>query len=217
MAEAATPCVASGFSVLDAVLPGSGWACGALSEVLLDQPGIGELALLRPALAKISQEGAWLAWVAPPSPPYAPALLQMGICLERLLVVPSKGLDALWCVEQILASGAFGGVVAWLPDAQPPQLRRLQVAAQGQRTLAFVMRPSACAQQSSAAPLRIRLQAGQHPRAGLSVHVLKRRGAPVAHPLEIDISRPVFRIDHGFHALAGTAFPAPSARSFSAV
>ncbi|WP_018608020.1 translesion DNA synthesis-associated protein ImuA [Uliginosibacterium gangwonense] len=217
VAELGADCVASGYAALDALLPGAGWPCGALSELLLDQPGIGELELLHPALARLSAEGAWLAWVAPALPVYAPALLQWGLSLERLLVLPVKGLDALWCVEQILSSGAFGGVVAWLPEAQPPQMRRLQVAAQGQRPLAFVMRPSACAQQSSPAPLRVALHAGRHARAGLSVHVFKRRGAPVAQSIEIDIPRPVFRIDHGFPALAGAPFSASSARSLSAV
>ena len=41
----------SGFALLDAQLPGGGWPHGALTELLLAQPGIGELRLLAPALA----------------------------------------------------------------------------------------------------------------------------------------------------------------------
>ena len=42
---------ASGFDVLDAQLPGGGWPHGVLTELLLPQPGVGELRLLAPALA----------------------------------------------------------------------------------------------------------------------------------------------------------------------
>lgn len=41
----------SGFDALDAQLPGGGWPHGVLTELLLPQPGIGELRLLAPALA----------------------------------------------------------------------------------------------------------------------------------------------------------------------
>ena len=34
--------LASGFAALDAVLPGGGWPAGALTELLLPQPGVGE-------------------------------------------------------------------------------------------------------------------------------------------------------------------------------
>ena len=42
----------SGFAALDAQLPGGGWPHGVLTELLLAQPGIGELRLLAPSLAK---------------------------------------------------------------------------------------------------------------------------------------------------------------------
>ena len=44
-------CTASGFALLDAQLPGGGWPHGVLTELLLAQPGIGELRLLAPTLA----------------------------------------------------------------------------------------------------------------------------------------------------------------------
>jgi len=51
---AATRCTATGFDALDAQLPGGGWPHGVLTELLLAQPGIGELRLLAPALAALS-------------------------------------------------------------------------------------------------------------------------------------------------------------------
>ena len=50
-AQATSP---SGFAALDAELPGGGWPHGVLTELLLPQPGIGELRLLAPTLAALS-------------------------------------------------------------------------------------------------------------------------------------------------------------------
>ena len=50
-AQAVSP---SGFAALDALLPGGGWPHGALTELLLPQPGIGELRLLAPVLAAVA-------------------------------------------------------------------------------------------------------------------------------------------------------------------
>lgn len=47
----------SGFAALDAQLPGGGWPHGTLTELLLGQPGIGELRLLAPALTPVATPG----------------------------------------------------------------------------------------------------------------------------------------------------------------
>ena len=65
------PARSTGFAALDAVLPGGGWPGNALTELLLDAPGAGELRLLAPGLAAAT---APVLWVAPPLVPYAPAL-----------------------------------------------------------------------------------------------------------------------------------------------
>src|SRR5436189_6488747 len=63
----------SGFAALDAALPGRGWPQGALTEVLLEREGIGELRLTMPALVQLQAQGLNVVWVAPPHPPYPPA------------------------------------------------------------------------------------------------------------------------------------------------
>src|SRR5258708_38997290 len=75
---AGTPAIPCGFPGLDAELPGGGWPAGALTEILPAHEGIGELRLLGPALAGLSQLGLRLAWIAPPHLPYAPALAAAG-------------------------------------------------------------------------------------------------------------------------------------------
>lgn len=57
---------ASGFATLDAQLPGQGWPHGELTELLLAQPGIGELRLLAPALAAIGGAATGAAAAAGP-------------------------------------------------------------------------------------------------------------------------------------------------------
>ena len=103
--------IPSGHAELDAELPGGGWPCGNLTEILVDRSGLGEMTLLLPALARLSQAGGWLALVAPPWRPQAPAWAAAGVALERLVVVQA-GRQAAWCCEQLLASGGFAGVLA---------------------------------------------------------------------------------------------------------
>lgn len=45
-------CLPSGHGTLDLMLPGGGWPTGALTELLIQQPGIGEVRLLQPVLAR---------------------------------------------------------------------------------------------------------------------------------------------------------------------
>ena len=179
--------VPTGHPELDAELPGGGWPRGNLTEILVDRSGLGELSLLLPALASLSAAGGWLALVAPPCLPHAPAWAAAGLALERLVVVRADA-QAAWCCEQLLACGGFAGVLAWPPaTVDAKALRRLQVAAEGRSTLACLWRPAAQAATPSPAPLRVLLAAGED---GLAVRILKRRGRPAARPLNLSIARP---------------------------
>jgi cell division inhibitor SulA/protein ImuA len=184
--EASIP---SGHVALDAELPGGGWPRGNLTEILVDHSGFGEMALLLPALAQLSAAGGWLALVAPPWLPHAPAWAAAGVALERLVIVRAER-QAAWSVEQLLASGGFAGVLAW-PEAglDARALRRLQVAAEGRPVFACLWRSIATAGSPSPAPLRVLLNPA--PAMGaLSVQIPKRRGRPAARPLILSIPRP---------------------------
>lgn len=177
--------LASGYPELDRYLPGGGWPPAALTEILTGQYGIGELRLLMPALAQLSagetesvydeySEPGWIAWVAPPFQPYAPALQQSGIDLSRMLIVrPKDDSELLWSAEQALSSGTCAAVLLW-PDRLDDQAsRRLQLAAEKGHSWAIAFRPLTARQQASAAALRLELQStGQ----GTRVHILKSRG-----------------------------------------
>jgi cell division inhibitor SulA/protein ImuA len=175
--------LASGYPKLDRCLPGGGWPQQALTEILTDQYGIGELRLLMPALAQLSAEEAhygeqtepgWIAWIDPPFQPYAPALQQSGIDLSRMLVVrPKDDSDLLWSAEQALSSGTCAAVLLWPDKLDDQGSRRLQLAAEKGHSWAIAFRPLTARQQPSAASLRLELQStGQ----GTRVHILKSRG-----------------------------------------
>lgn len=163
----------SGCAELDAELPGGGWPRGALSEILIEQDGIGEFGLVAPALAALTQARQRVVLIAPPYIPYAPALAAAGIDLAHLVQIDAQSTDAHWTAEQCLRAGCCGAVLNWLPKADYRQLRRLQLAAESGAALAFVFRPASAAAQSSPAALRLRVSA----EAGATgIEILKCRG-----------------------------------------
>lgn len=184
LARMAVPGLSTGFAALDAVLPGGGWPVASITELMPAHEGIGELRLLGPALAALSREQRHLAWIAPPHLPYAPALAAAGIRTTQMVIVRTRSpREALWATEQALRSNACGAVLAWPSrETDYTALRRLQVAAEGSRALAFLFRSPKAASQPSPAVLRLVLDTDA---GGLAVTVAKRRGAPLAQPVRI--------------------------------
>lgn len=169
---------ATGCAALDRELHGSGWPRGALTELLLAQPGIGELQLLLPLLADLSRRQLLQVWINPPFIPYAPALAQRGIALESLLIVRSEPQHLLWACEQALRSAACGAVLYWpARQIRYAELRKLQVAAAAQNTVGFLFRDTNAGAQTSPATLRLQLTAAADTdNSQLSIRILKQRG-----------------------------------------
>lgn len=177
----------SGFPELDTLLPEGGWTQGALTELLVPNEGIGALQLLLPALARLSQQRRWIAWVAPPYVPYPPALAAAGVDLSHLLLIhPRAGGDGLQAVEQSLRSGTCGAVLAWPMAGDGATLRRLQVAAAEGNSWGILFRPDHFAEQPSPAVLRLRVVRSQN---GIEVSLLKRRGGWAAGPVALSMDR----------------------------
>ena len=148
----------TGCSDLDAALPGGGWPIASLTEILIEHHGLGELALLMPALARLSQGERVIVWVAPPYIPYAPALIGAGLELRHVLVVQAATPDdVLWSAEQALRSGSCAAVLLW---AEPSThwLRRLQLAAEAGASWGVLFRTVEAQTRSSYAALRLRVQ-----------------------------------------------------------
>ncbi len=165
----------TGWDALDAELPGQGWPRQSLVEILQAQPGQLEWRLTAAALQQQSAQRQPIIVLGAPQPPHASGLAQQGINPEQLVwIQASSPQERLWALEQIIRANCAGALLAWLPQAQPEQIRRLQISAQQFQGLAFVFRPDSCLRQASAAPLRISARCGA--LWSLQVHIAKRRG-----------------------------------------
>lgn len=184
LADAQGATLHTGFAELDAELPGGGWPAGALIELLAEHPGVGEISLLLPLMQRTPPE-RWIAWIAPPLLPYAPALAAAGVPLERLLLIqPATADEVLWATRQASGGGSCALVLAWPARLDTAALRRLQLAAEESATPLFLFRTPSAARHASPAALRLQLS----PTAdGLRIDILKRRGPPAAHPIHLTL------------------------------
>ena len=177
--------LSTGHPCLDAELPNHGWPQSSLLELMLQQPGIGELQLLKPMLVKLTKDQR-VAFVQPPHIPQAMAFRNWGIDTSRFLwIKTSSTADALWTTEQILKNGSCGAVVFWQNNIRAESLRRLNLAAQSTETWFWLMRPMACSAEASPAPLRLGLRPAL---GGIAVEVLKRRGPATDDILFVPLS-----------------------------
>jgi protein ImuA len=186
-----TQTVSTGYSTLDSLLADRGWPKAGLVELLSDQVGIGELRLLGPALAQLSlHERRWITWINPPHIPYAPALIEMGIDVGKVLLVhPKTHADALWALEQAIKSGSCSAALAWLDESKltAKDVRRLKLATRRGETLTVLFRPSTAVKRQSMAELRIRMQHASIPDR-LCVEILKRRGGWPIEQLALELA-----------------------------
>ncbi len=120
--------VRSGVASVDELLPGGGFPRGALSE-LAGGPASGKTAVALAVFAALGLDEL-AAYVDGRGEIYPPAAAELGVDLERLLVVrpaalphagPAGLLSTLWAAEALLACGAFAAVA--IDVAQPRSLR----------------------------------------------------------------------------------------------
>lgn len=175
--QAGQAVVATGFEALDVQLPGGGWPCNSLTELLQPQPSLCEWRLLSPALAGLVANGGQILLVGPPKRPHAPGLVKLGITEKNLVwIAADTPAERLWTTEQLVKANPRGGaILAWLPQARAEQLRRLQVHAQSCDCPVFLFRPEAAQLDASPAPLRVLMTLGTDWE--LHVRILKRKGA----------------------------------------
>ncbi len=186
----------TGFTELDRVLPHGGWPQDAIIELISPAPGLGDIALVLPELARLSQQEGVVACIAPPWLLHGPMLEESGVCLERLLCVPgasaptNKALsmaankthkrtkDPLqsqqWAAEQIIKSGGCNGLLYWQAKPLPfIHYRRLQMLCGQFHCPVFMFHQSAPLNS----PSSVRLQIMKRAENQLHIQVLKVRGA----------------------------------------
>ena len=169
----------TGFAQLDDLLPDAGWPAASLMELLLPSAGIGELRLLMSAIKALSQsQPRWIAWINPPFIPYAPALKDLGVDINKMLLIhPRSHADALWALERATRSGSCSLAMAWLDEQQIKlkDTQRLQVAARQGETLTCLFRPLVSDSiDASMAELRLALKSLDN--GELTLDLIKRRG-----------------------------------------
>lgn len=170
-----TTVVPSGFPTLDAELPGGGWPCRSLTEILQPQPTITEWRLLAPAIAQVVAKKLQVVIVGPPKTPHLPGLRFAGLDDRHLVwIVAETPSERLWATEQLVKANSAGLLVSWLPQARQEQIRRLQVCAAACDGPVFLCRPAAAEFEPSAAPLRVQVRFGLDWE--LRLHILKRKG-----------------------------------------
>jgi len=130
----------SGLPTLDAAL-GGGLARGAVHEFLA--PG-GRAAARSVALltaTRAADRQRWIFYLDTTQDFYPPGAAQLGVPLERLLVIRApRQAEALWVAEQSLRCRGVAAVILplWSLDAQAS--RRLQLAAEAGGTLGLLIR-----------------------------------------------------------------------------
>lgn len=174
----------TGWDELDAQLPGGGWPCHAITELLAPQPGVVEWRVLGGLLRQVVAQDGQVVLVGPPKDPHLPGLVHAGADARHLVWIRADTpAERLWVTEQMIKSNAAGAVVAWLPQARQEQIRRLHVCALACGAPVFLCRPEAARHESSAAPLRAHVSYGLDWE--LRVDLFKRRGPTLEEPLHL--------------------------------
>jgi len=159
-APVAAPAQPTGWPALDAALPAGGWPDAALTEILIPVDGVGELQLLMPTLARLTQADRPVLLIAPPYAPCVAGWRARGVDMTHVEIVAADEQRTSWAMEQALRAGCCSAVLAWPRQIDERQLRRLQVAADSGRALAFVFRDRRHGAQPSPAALRIEIEMG---------------------------------------------------------
>ncbi|KAA1189979.1 translesion DNA synthesis-associated protein ImuA [Pseudohalioglobus sediminis] len=163
----------TGYKSLNAQLQHGGWPLGNCVEMLSDGSGLGSMGLFLPAMEKLSEEGRWQVFIAPPFTPYAPLLKARGIDTGQILLVhPKNREDLLWATEQALRSTTSSAVFSWLGAHRYSysELRKLQLAAADSDGLSVLFRPLEAGRNHAPASLRLAMHEYR------KVHILKQRG-----------------------------------------
>lgn len=108
--------VPTGLTVLDEALPGGGLPRGRVVE-WDGPPSSGKISVLRSSLLHLRHDGESVAWIDGSGGLYAPHWVPLlegpG---EFWIVRPSSPLEATWCADLLLRSGAFGAVTMRMGD-----------------------------------------------------------------------------------------------------
>lgn len=136
------PALPFGVAPVDAALADGGLRLDALHEVAAASPGLGDDATATLFLAGIAAR-AWgpVLWVVRRRDLFAPGLAQAGLAPHRLIYAEAQDdADLLAIMEEGLRHRGLGAVVGEVKRAEMAATRRLQLAAEGGRTIALLLK-----------------------------------------------------------------------------
>jgi len=157
-------CISSGFQGLDALITG-GWQRGGVVELLSKSGGCGELRLLLPCIAALTQAAGYVTLVGAPQRIHAPAWAMCGVDVKRLQCAnPQQARDILLAIDTALDKHHGGAVLAWIPHALPETvIRYLQRKAEASNNCVFFLRATqeVVESKSGSSLLRLFITPGQ--------------------------------------------------------
>ena len=170
--------IKTGYDSLDKALVYKGWPEASLVEVGQSHFAGGWLLFIEAArqLLLQSQPSSMVVLVNPPALPYAAGLVQLGVPLDRLLILtPQNKADFIASFVEIAQSEACSMLLAWQPRQRLSyaELRKCQLATSDQRGLYVLFRHYGELKLSSPAPLRIKLSLQIE---SLRLDVIKQKG-----------------------------------------
>lgn len=136
------PALPFGIAALDETLATEGLRLDALHEVAGASPSMGDDAATTLFLAGIAAR-AWgpVLWVVRRRDLFAPGLAQAGLSAERVIYAEAQDdADLLGIMEEGLRHKGLGAVIGEAKRAGLAATRRLQLAAEGGRTIALLMK-----------------------------------------------------------------------------
>jgi hypothetical protein len=234
---------ATGLPTLDELAPGGALARGVVHE-LLWQPGDPRPGFLAALFAKaastapphtaMAPQGDRLTrlivapdpttsrrpivWSDPLGRLYPPALAEMGIDLDRLLVLrPQSDQDEIWAIGECLGCRAIAAVVAAPRRLSRVQARRLQLAAEQGGSAGILLRPTGRASAEYAAATRwlIRPARGERTVQRWSVQLIHGHGGRVGDVVVVEYHRDQTHLVRATAQLADRQAPPRPARALA--
>lgn len=147
----------TGHTILNNFLVHQGWPKACLIEINQLEMGQGEWLLLTPALR--NQIQGLHVLINPPAMPFAQGLLQVGLDLDRILIInaPAKN-DFLAAFVEIARAKACSHLLAWQPQQalNYTEIRKCVLASNEGEGIYWLLRHSRNTAQHSPAHLRLR-------------------------------------------------------------
>jgi hypothetical protein len=157
--RASSKLISTGLFVLDDLLPDRGIQPGSIIEWLSPGPGSGAGSLAFLIAAHQMRAERTLIVIDPQHRFYPPAAANLGIDLERTIVVrPSDTKDTLWALEQTLRCAGVAVAVCYLDHLDDRIFRRLQLAAEAGGGIGLFLRADRFIEQPSWAEVRVRVR-----------------------------------------------------------